>query len=140
MAKHTYDNLKPTHDEFFRFLTESPAVRKDLVGVCFPDLAPELGALTVVPGEFSGGKRADLLLSAMDSGGAEYGRESEHLLYFLVEHKARPERMVAVQLLGYAAAILEQHRRSPRGRGASRRDHLPRLHIAVLYHGVAPWT
>ena len=93
MEKRTHDHLKPTHDEFFRFLTESPAVRKDLgleaestwctaqvrqagrnfsrsenalVGVCFPDLAPELGALTVVPGEFSSGKRADLLLSAVD--------------------------------------------------------------------------
>ena len=59
MAKHTFDHLKPTHDEFFRFLTESPAVRRDLVGVCFPDLATEidLGALSVMPGEFSGGKR-----------------------------------------------------------------------------------
>ncbi len=141
MAKHSYDNLKPTHDEFFRFLTESPAVRRDLVRVCFPDLAAVIdrGALTVVPGEFSDGKRADLLLSAVESRGAERDRDSEHLLYFLVEHKARPERMVAVQLLSYAAAILEQHRRSPRVRGASRRDHLPRLHIAVLYHGVAPW-
>ncbi len=26
MAKQTYDSLKPTHNEFFRFLTESPAV------------------------------------------------------------------------------------------------------------------
>ncbi len=139
MAKQTYDHLKPTHDEFFRFLTESPAVRRDLVGVCFPDLAPELGALTVMPGEFSGGKRADLLLSAVDSRGKADDKSSEHLLYFLLEHKARPERMVAVQLLSYAAAILEQHRGPARGRGASPRSPLPRLHIAVLYHGVTPW-
>ena len=129
MAKQTYDDLKPTHDEFFRFLTESPAVRYDMVRVCFPDLATEidLGALSVVPGEFSGGKRADLLLSAVDSRGKADDTSSEHLLYFLVEHKARPERMVAVQLLSYAAAILEQHR----GRRAGGRKHLVHSTSAV---------
>ena len=55
--------------------------------------------------------------------------------YAIIEHKSRPDRFVAWQLLQYQVRLFEWWLRQP----GNRRKPFPRVYSMVVYHGAARW-
>ena len=72
-------------------------------------------------------RHADLLFSA------DY-RDSNALLYCLLEHKSRPDRWTPLQVQRYTTRIWERWLRE------SGSGYLPPVFTVVVHHGSAPWS
>lgn len=123
------------HDALFKAVFSSP---QDAVGLVRPLLPVAVAdvidwsELALVPGSFVDealrSRHADLLFAVPIA-------TSPGLLYFLTEHKSRPERFTVLHLLGCMVRIWAQWRRDhPRSR------FLPRIVPVVLHHGPRPWS
>ena len=102
----TIDAGLPRHDRYFRYAFSTPEAGRDLVAAAVPEqllgdfhvLSVESGGLDSVD-ERPREDRLDLLVTIV----AEDGRTV--LVYFLFEHKSRPEPKVLFQLYRYVGEV-----------------------------------
>lgn len=124
----------PTHDRIFKLAFEQPSACADLVRAALPREALDaldLSTLTIEKGSFVrrdlGERFADLLCSVR-------ARGKRLLVHLLFEHKSRPERFTALDLLANAALIWTSWRAKH-----AEDPVLPRIVPIVIHHGPKPW-
>lgn len=129
------------HDQFFQTLLDKPGLAGTLLRERLPaevvallaDEPPEL-----VPGTFVSQRLRAYRTDRLYRTRAVSGRPV--LVWTLIEHKAKPEPRIALQLLGYQHQILERWDRTEgRNPDGSLRP-LPALITMVVYNGAAEWT
>ena len=127
------DRAKEPHDTFFRQFMAQPAMVADFVQNYLPAEVVALLDLTKLQPEKDTFVDAqlrkhfsDLLYSVpLKSGGKAY-------LYFLFEHKSRPDKQARLQLLRYMIRIWEQEWRKHR--------QLSPIVPILFYHGQEKWS
>jgi hypothetical protein len=127
------------HDAFFKRLLGSPEAAATFLRERLP---PEIAAVLApdppepVPGSFIDEEyrpsQSDLLFRVRTV------ENDEAFLYALVEHKSKPDPLVALQLLGYMVRIWDRWLRERPRTGAPLR--LPPIIPMVVYHGADSWT
>ena len=100
------------HDAFCKFVLGKPELAAAFLAHFLPAAAVlplDLASLTAVPGSFVDPEltnhHSDLLFTATSASGAD----SQTLVYFLFEHKSKPDRKTPLQLLGYMARIWDRY-------------------------------
>ncbi len=123
------------HDKLFKAAFGAPEAMRGFLASVLPTgivRRLDLATLAPVPGSFVAPSLAafhsDLLFSCRFAGRPAY-------VYVLVEHKSRGERWVALQLLGYSAAIWQRHVATHAGA-----DRLPPIIPLVVSHGPLGWS
>jgi predicted transposase/invertase (TIGR01784 family) len=129
--------LANPHDRFFKQAFARPELAADFLRHYLPEpvaalLDPDPATLRLRPGSFVDPDLrqhfSDLLFQArLAEGGEAY-------VYVLLEHKSRPDALVAFQLLRYLVRIWEQDQRAS---GANR---LAPVIPVVVYHGRERWA
>ncbi len=121
------------HDRFFRQLLQNKEVAKDFLRYYLPE--PIVQILDLESAEIQkdsfieDNQResfSDILYRVELAGKPGY-------IYFLFEHKSYPDRLTALQLLGYMVNIWKLHIRQ------NGRKPLPLIIPAVIYHGKQTW-
>lgn len=124
------------HDRFFKEVWSRKAIGRDFLRHYLPrELVAllDLNSLELVKGSFVDPQlreyHSDLLyrLRRKDGGTA--------LVHVLLEHKRNPERLTALQLLGYLLQIWRGIPKAEQDRGQ-----LPPIIPVVVYHGDYPWS
>jgi len=100
------------HDAFCKFVLGKPELAAAFLAHFLPAeavLPLDLTSLTAVPGSFVDPEltnhHSDLLFTATSASGAD----SQTLVYFLFEHKSKPDRKTPLQLLRYMARIWDEY-------------------------------
>lgn len=126
------------HDQFFKRLLDKPGAAGALLREWLPaEIAGRLGddPPELLPGSFVPAELMEYRTDRLYRATTRTGRPA--LVHVVVEHKSAPDPLVALQLLGYKAQILQWWHRTE-GRASART--VPAVVSMVVYHGAAPWT
>jgi len=129
------------HDAFFQALLDKPGTAGTLLRERLP---PEVAALLTddppehVPGSFVSRRLRKHHTDRLYRARTATGRTA--LIYTLLEHKAKPDPRIGLQLLGYQTQILEHWDRTEGRHPDGSLRPLPALVALVVYHGADPWT
>jgi hypothetical protein len=134
----THDAAIARHDRYFRYAFSTPDAGRDLVRTAVPEellkgfriVSVDSGGLDSVD-ESLEEKRLDLLVTVSDE------NDRTVLVYFLFEHKSRPERSVLFQLWRYVAAVWTRYLST---NTVDRDGKVPGIIPVVVYHGTRRWT
>ncbi len=134
----TDDFLNNPHDHFFKKTwSDKENVRSWLENILSADLLEivRLESLQLRESSFVDTNLAEYhsdILYHVDL--ARNGREEQGCLYFLFEHKSRPEKDIPLQLLQYMTRIWQLERKQ-----GGRDKKLPIIMPVIIYHGRRSW-
>jgi predicted transposase/invertase (TIGR01784 family) len=133
MSKSKKSSLKP-HDRLFKLLLSDPQNLKDFIKLFFPkNLVKhiDLSSLQIIPHEkISLPQKKRKILDLLVKCKLKKTKRPLHL-YFLFEHKSKPEKYAFVQIIYYKASLWEENLRKGE-------DLVPVIAV-MFYHGKPKW-
>ncbi|MCC2666263.1 MAG: hypothetical protein K0S63_179 [Gammaproteobacteria bacterium] len=127
-------HIKKAHDHFFRMAMSDQRVAREFFEAHLPAeirSVADLNCLELQSGSYIDDMRqesiADMLFKTII-------KEQEALLYLIVDHQSRPDKLMPFRILKYSCNIIDQHLKDTTNKS------IPLIIPLVVYHGKKPWV